>query len=116
MNCKTCNGTGRYDTFVECFRPASNCCGGCYKEVDCEICHGKGYLVSDYDDEFANTVEILIERFRIRVILFKGHVANYLKVGNIELSNKYANRVETCENAILRLETVLYNHIEKRRL
>ena len=116
MKCKTCNGTGRRYHQPECNKPASQCCGGCAELSACNICEGFGYLVPEYDDEFSHQLDILIERFKIRVIIFKGHVTNYLKVGNVELSDKYANRVETCENAILRLETVLYNHIEKRRL
>jgi hypothetical protein len=116
MKCEYCNGKGRRYYQPECHRPASECCGGCVELSPCHVCDGMGYLVPDYDDEFAHQVDVLIQRMHIRIILFKGHVANYLQVGNVELSDKYANRVQTCENALLRLQNLLQNHIVKQRL
>ena len=42
MECKECFGSGYYEIGPECDKPASMCCGGCYKKVKCEKCNGTG--------------------------------------------------------------------------
>lgn len=51
FDCKDCD-EGKQEVGPICFRPASNCCGGCYQEVECETCEGSGtlYVELDYDD------------------------------------------------------------------
>lgn len=44
MECEECFGSGYYEIGPECDRPASMCCGGCYKKVKCEKCNGTGKL------------------------------------------------------------------------
>ena len=34
--CQKCFGTGILDSGPSCSMPASECCGGCYEQVDCE--------------------------------------------------------------------------------
>ncbi len=40
--CKVCLGKGYFMIGPECSNPASECCGGCYREVNCDCCNGKG--------------------------------------------------------------------------
>lgn len=40
--CSVCSGVGYVMVGPECSRPASECCGGCYKEFSCDCCNGKG--------------------------------------------------------------------------
>jgi len=41
--CEDCYGQGHVMIGPECDLPASMCCGGCYKKVECDKCNGKGY-------------------------------------------------------------------------
>lgn len=43
--CPECiNGIEYVDTSGHCGKPASNCCGGCGYEQDCERCGGTGLI------------------------------------------------------------------------
>jgi hypothetical protein len=42
--CITCNGTGIINVFIDCGRPASECCGGCTTPADCTDCNSEGTL------------------------------------------------------------------------
>jgi hypothetical protein len=44
INCPECEGEGSYEYGPECTRPASMCCGGCYKTARCEECNGTGRI------------------------------------------------------------------------
>jgi hypothetical protein len=48
MMCEECSGQGYVEIGPDCDRPASMCCGGCYKKVKCETCKGKGYEENKY--------------------------------------------------------------------
>jgi len=37
--CDECNGEGTEEE-INCVNPSSECCGGCYKTVDCSECDG----------------------------------------------------------------------------
>lgn len=116
MECKKCNAVGYYESQPECDRPASMCCGGCVCEVECEVCEGKGYLVPDYDDEFAHGLDIMIQRMIIRIMIQKSEVNKYFGLGEMDRSDYHANRVDSCERGLQRLENRYYSHIEKQRL
>lgn len=116
MKCEHCDGDGWIDIQAECGRVASMCCGGCTAKVECPLCESRGYLVPDYDDQLANDIDLMIQRMKIRIIIFKGYVDSFFKQGEIDLSNKYADRVVLCENGLERLNNYLYKHIERRRL
>ncbi len=47
MECDECYGTGYVDVGPDCWKPASECCGGCYKTIECDVCNGTGLI----DDE-----------------------------------------------------------------
>lgn len=34
--CNDCSGNGYYEELEECYKPASECCGGCYKKDLCD--------------------------------------------------------------------------------
>lgn len=40
--CETCEGNGYILEYKDCTMPASECCGGCTEEVECEVCEGEG--------------------------------------------------------------------------
>lgn len=42
MRCEECDGDGYIEIGPECMKPASMCCGGCTKTVECEQCNGTG--------------------------------------------------------------------------
>jgi len=45
IECFECGGTGSVDsTYPSCFKPSSECCGGCYESVECEYCVGSGEI------------------------------------------------------------------------
>ena len=44
VSCSVCSGVGYTMVGPECSMPASECCGGCYKEVFCDCCSGKGIV------------------------------------------------------------------------
>jgi len=48
--CTGCNGDGTYEDGPDCSRPASDCCGGCFKTKVCDDCSGSGELEVDYMD------------------------------------------------------------------
>lgn len=41
--CKECEGEGEYEVMKYCFKPMSECCGGCTETVECEECEGEGH-------------------------------------------------------------------------
>jgi hypothetical protein len=40
--CDQCDGSGREEVFGNCKDQSNECCGGCTKTVDCDICDGRG--------------------------------------------------------------------------
>ena len=44
IECDNCNGEGEYEEMQYCFKPMSECCGGCTKTVVCEKCNGQGVI------------------------------------------------------------------------
>lgn len=42
--CENCGGEGSVEGAIECFQPASNCCGGCYPIIECDECNGSGEI------------------------------------------------------------------------
>lgn len=49
--CEDCYGQGYVMIGPDCDRPASMCCGGCYKKVECDKCNGKGYEKQEQENE-----------------------------------------------------------------
>tara|TARA_R110001632_G_scaffold101845_1_gene209778 strand:- start:373 stop:522 length:150 start_codon:yes stop_codon:yes gene_type:complete len=45
--CKDCYGEGKVEV-MNCHNQSSECCGGCYKEIECEECNGSGEV--DHED------------------------------------------------------------------
>ena len=44
IECDECSGNGEYDVMQYCYKPMSDCCGGCYETVECENCNGQGVI------------------------------------------------------------------------
>lgn len=49
--CEDCDGQGYVMIGPDCDLPASMCCGGCYKKVECDKCNGKGYEKQETENE-----------------------------------------------------------------
>lgn len=45
LDCRECGGTGTELVGPICWKPASDCCGGCYQEENCVYCDGDGLVV-----------------------------------------------------------------------
>jgi DnaJ-class molecular chaperone len=41
--CDQCNGTGEMDV-LNCFTNTNECCGGCFKTIECHECDGTGMI------------------------------------------------------------------------
>lgn len=60
IECKECYGEGKVEEGPVCNRPASNCCGGCYNEYQCEECSGLGTIDVDFfEDDIQSLVETI---------------------------------------------------------
>ena len=55
--CKECNGTGKVEV-MNCKNQSNECCGGCYKEIECEECEGTSncHTWEDIEGEFNEMV------------------------------------------------------------
>jgi hypothetical protein len=42
LGCPDCGGDGYHEVGPECSRPASSCCGGCYRSEGCKGCNETG--------------------------------------------------------------------------
>ena len=52
IQCFECDGLGEVDgSLPECSKPASQCCGGCYKQYTCKLCDGTGNLYADIKED-----------------------------------------------------------------
>ena len=58
--CKECSGEGYYEVGPDCNKPASMCCGGCYKRFECDNCGGSGEFYVDFTDwDLAEALELI---------------------------------------------------------
>jgi|3_EtaG_2_1085321.scaffolds.fasta_scaffold386544_2 DnaJ-class molecular chaperone len=48
--CDECWGEGTIDVGPICFRPMSECCGGCFEEETCPKCNGTGINNEEYEE------------------------------------------------------------------
>lgn len=51
VTCEDCRGKGWIEVIGACSRPASTCCGGCIKDVECENCNGNGFYWEEQEEE-----------------------------------------------------------------
>lgn len=58
--CPECDAQGKIDIGPICFKPASECCGGCYQEETCNICDGNR-TIELKDDESKRLYDILLK-------------------------------------------------------
>ena len=59
LECRECNGTGYYEHSF-CFKPASECCGGCTKSWECEDCHGYGLIIFQPDNRLVDLLDYFL--------------------------------------------------------
>jgi len=57
-DCEGCNGTGIVDV-MNCHNQSNECCGGCYKDAECDMCEGSGVCSfwSAIEEEFSTMVK-----------------------------------------------------------
>ena len=57
-DCKECNGAGKVEV-MNCHNQSNECCGGCYKEIECEECEGSGNcsLWGSIEEEFSTMIK-----------------------------------------------------------
>ena len=57
-DCEICNGTGKTEV-MNCHNQSNECCGGCYKDVECDVCEGSGiyHYWNDIEEEFSTMVK-----------------------------------------------------------
>jgi len=48
--CDECEGEGTIDYGPICYRPISECCGGCFEERVCPECNGTGINNEEYEE------------------------------------------------------------------
>lgn len=49
IECEECGGNGEYEEMKYCFKPMSECCGGCTTTTKCEKCNGHGYIEKEIE-------------------------------------------------------------------
>jgi len=52
IECPTCDGDGTYEVGPDCLKPAWDCCGGCYKTIECSECEGSCKVEVEYEPLF----------------------------------------------------------------
>lgn len=50
VDCPHCDN-GKIEVGPTCFKPASECCGGCYETETCEECDGDGEYTKTLDED-----------------------------------------------------------------
>jgi hypothetical protein len=50
-DCPECDGEGNHQIGPQCFKPSSDCCGGCYNLESCDACSGTGKVNTTLDPE-----------------------------------------------------------------
>lgn len=50
MKCINCDGEGTI-TIIRCINYSNECCGSCYKEIECNDCQGTGTIYSEKNDD-----------------------------------------------------------------
>jgi hypothetical protein len=71
VECRECEGEGIVEVGPHCFKPASDCCGGCYKEVACNVCRGTGNITIDEDDDEMSDAHMMYCSIQYRLYHFK---------------------------------------------
>ena len=61
VQCPDCSGEGFHEVGPECGYPASNCCGGCYHQEECDTCSGDKFVTLTFEeDETADIIKALV--------------------------------------------------------
>jgi hypothetical protein len=68
--CTECYGEGVVEVGPHCYRPASECCGGCYQTQTCYVCDGDKHITIDEDDEDMLDKAMMLHSVRYRLRRF----------------------------------------------
>lgn len=62
IECPECDGNGFHEIGPECSRPASDCCGGCYRKEGCDYCCGEGEIeIPFYQEDAQEMIQMIID-------------------------------------------------------
>ena len=126
LECFECGGTGYVDsTYPVCFKPASECCGGCYENVECEYCDGCGDIYAL--DEMMDDEIMMVKAYENMLINMKTLKHELKMISNecnedaeatmkLLLNPKYTNDVTELINHMNRIEMhkeILINNIKE---
>ena len=126
IECFECGGEGEYEgTYPECSKPASHCCGGCYKKYECETCQGTGELYpkdEDHHDYFlmVKAYESMLNGFKLTLKQLKEFQSTVCEDAFREmeflLDHKYNDEKKLLTTQISRIEKhmqIILNEIKK---
>jgi RecJ-like exonuclease len=117
VECQTCYGEGTMEVGPTCFKPASECCGGCYETKKCYVCQGTRVIWIDEDDEEMLDKALMLHSVRYRLRAFKDlHLEVDLDLATMSPSEAHWNMVERIDliksiSSLSRLEDALIEEI-----
>ena len=127
IECIDCYGEGTVDsTYPVCFKPASECCGGCYEQVECPTCNGNLEIVPDDEDVDLFMMILSLEKMvkgytelrtevRSEFRKWKAHVSedSMQEMESIEFYNQYEDIKKELTAVIIRVYKQLHNLYEE---
>jgi len=117
--CSECYGEGKVEVGPQCFKPASECCGGCYETHTCHVCKGdKEILIDEEDDDMVDKAMMLhAVRYRLRrfadLKVAIDHESTIM--GTREHTDNMIERIDLIKaiDSLSRLEDALINEINE---
>lgn len=97
IECFECNGNGEMDgPLPECSKPASECCGGCYKQYTCVLCAGMGTLYAGPENHEMFDYFLMLEAYK------------KMRMGYKKTLKDFAEMIKgVSENGLLEMELML---------
>ena len=114
IECFECGGSGEVEsTSPNCFKPASECCGGCYDVYPCDYCDATG-KIHPLDEEMNDNIMMLksyyqmLDSFEImqkelnswKIQFSEDAIATY----NMMANKRYAEDLVNLKNQIKRID------------
>ena len=79
IECFECDGQGQIEGSTPvCFKPASQCCGGCYPLYECKLCQGRGTLFSI--NEEVEDIFLMLEGYEKMIVGYEKTLSDFKKM------------------------------------